>query len=53
VLPARAVQTGFGGAAPVPGSSPLPWLITVAAGLLVTLAGIARLRKSRRALHVR
>lgn len=53
VLPAGAVQTGFGGTAPVPGSSPLPWLITVTAGLLVTLAGIARLRKSRRALHVR
>jgi hypothetical protein len=49
VLPAGAAATGFGGTAGVPGSSLLPWLITVAAGLLVTLAGVARLRKSRSA----
>jgi len=53
VLPAGAVPTGFGGTAPVPGSSPLPWLVTVAAGLLVTVAGIARLRKSRNAPRMR
>lgn len=53
VLPAGAAATGFGGTAPVPGSSPLPWLVTLAAGLLVTAAGIARLRKSRGALRVR
>ena len=47
VLPDGGAATGFGGTAPVPGSSPLPWLITVAAGLLVTVAGLARLRRSR------
>jgi Domain of unknown function (DUF4397) len=54
VLPDGGAATGFGGTAPVPGSSPMPWLITVAAGLLVTVAGIARLRRSRgAALRVR
>jgi Domain of unknown function (DUF4397) len=53
VLPAGAVATGFGGTAPAPGSSPLPWLVTVAAGLLITVAGVARLRKSRTALRMR
>jgi len=53
VLPAGAAATGLGGTAPIPGSSPLPWLVTVAAGLLVTVGGIARLRKSRSALRMR
>ena len=53
VLPAGAAATGLGGTAPAPGSSPLPWLVTVAAGLLVTVAGIARLRKSRNAPRMR
>ncbi len=53
VLPAGAAATGFGGTAPVPGSSPVPWLLTVAAGLLVTVAGIARLRKARAAPRMR
>jgi len=53
VLPAGAAATGFGGTAPVPGSALLPWLVTVAAGLLATVAGIARLRKSRTALRMR
>jgi Domain of unknown function (DUF4397) len=53
VLPAGAAATGFGGTAGVPGSSLVPWLVTVVAGLLVCVAGIARLRKSRTALHMR
>jgi hypothetical protein len=53
VLPAGAAATGFGGAAPVPGSSPVPWLVTVAAGLLVTVAGVGRLRKARGAMRLR
>jgi hypothetical protein len=53
VLPTSAPATGFGGTAAVPGSSLVPWLITVAAGLLVSVAGIARLRKSRTALRMR
>jgi len=38
-VPAAAPATGLGGAAPRPGSSPAPWLVAVAAGLLLTLAG--------------
>ncbi len=53
VLPAGAVSTGFGGTAPVPGSSLVPWLVTLAAGLLVSVAGIARLRKSRMSPRMR
>ena len=54
VLPDGAAATGFGGTAAVPGSSLLPWLVTLAAGLLVSVAGIARLRKARgAALRVR
>jgi hypothetical protein len=54
VLPDGAAATGFGGTAAVPGSSLLPWLATLAAGLLVSVAGIARLRKARgAALRVR
>ncbi len=53
VLPAGAAATGLGGTAPAPGSAPLPWLVTVAAGLVVIVGGIARLRKSRSALRMR
>jgi hypothetical protein len=48
VLPDGGAATGFGGTAAVPGSSLMPWLVTLAAGLLVSVAGIARLRKARR-----
>ena len=54
MLPDGGAATGFGGTAAVPGSSLIPWLVTLAAGLLVSVAGIARLRKSRgAALRVR
>ena len=53
VLPAGAAATGFGGTAGVPGSSLVPWLVIVAAGLLVSVAGIARLRKSSTAQRMR
>ncbi len=54
VLPDGGAATGFGGTAAVPGSSLIPWLVILAAGLLVSVAGIARLRKSRgAALRVR
>jgi hypothetical protein len=54
VLPDGAAATGFGGTAAVPGSSLVPWLVTLAAGLLAFAAGIARLRKARgAALRVR
>lgn len=48
VLPAGGAATGFGGTAPrVP--SPQPWLILVAAGLLVAVAGGFGLRRLPRA----
>ncbi|MGD0683838.1 MAG: DUF4397 domain-containing protein [Streptosporangiaceae bacterium] len=47
LLPAGAAATGLGGTAAVPGSSPLPWLVTLAAGLLVSCAGVTLLRRSR------
>jgi Domain of unknown function (DUF4397) len=54
VLPDGAAATGFGGTAAVPGSSLIPWLVILAAGLLVSVAGIARLRKAHgAALRVR
>jgi hypothetical protein len=54
VLPDGAAATGFGGTAAVPGSSLVPWLVTLTAGLLAFAAGIARLRKARgAALRVR
>jgi hypothetical protein len=54
VLPDGGAATGFGGTAGVPASSPIPWLLTLAAGMLVTVAGIARIRRSRSAaLRVR
>jgi hypothetical protein len=47
-LPAGGPDTGFGGTAPRPGSSPLPWLGSAAAGLLLILAGGIRTRRVRR-----
>jgi hypothetical protein len=48
-LPAGGADTGFGGTAPRPGRSPLPWLVSAAAGLSLMLAGGTRLHRSRRA----
>jgi uncharacterized protein DUF4397 len=46
VAPAGAAQTGFGGTAPKP-VSPAPWLLTMGAGALLALAGLASLRRTR------
>jgi Domain of unknown function (DUF4397) len=46
-LPVQAPATGFGGTAPRPGPSPLPWLVPAAAGLALILIGGARLQRSR------
>jgi hypothetical protein len=46
VAPAGAAQTGLGGTAPRP-VSPEPWLLTMAAGALLGLAGFAGLRRTR------
>jgi hypothetical protein len=48
VFPEGGAATGFGGTAAQAGASPAPWLVTIAAGLLLALAGAARLRRPRR-----
>lgn len=54
VMPAGGAQTGFGGTAARPGAPLLPWAAAAAAGLLVTAAGVFRLRRRRRpAMHAR
>jgi Domain of unknown function (DUF4397) len=47
VMPNGGAATGFGGTAPAPRSSALPWLAAIAAGALLTLAGGYRLRRVR------
>jgi Domain of unknown function (DUF4397) len=48
VIPASpAPQTGFGGTAPVPGHSDLPWVALIAGGLLITAAGLITARRPR------
>lgn len=48
-MPAGGAATGFGGMADRTGSSSAPWLITLAGGSLLVLAGLAGLRRSRSA----
>jgi len=53
-MPTGAAATGLGGTAPRPGASLLPWLGAAAAGMLVAVGGVLRLRRRRRpALHAR
>ena len=52
VFPDGGIAAGFGGTAPLPGSSPMPWLATLAAGMLLALAGAAGLRRHGRAAAV-
>jgi hypothetical protein len=42
VAPSGAPATGFGGTAPVPGHSDLPWIALIGAGLLVSAAGVRK-----------
>ncbi len=57
IAPAGGTATGFGGTAPRPARSPVPWLVLTGLGLVLTLGGIARLRRHRwarrAAAHVR
>ena len=46
-MPTGGVSTGFGGTAPHPAGSPLPWLAFIGAGALLTLTGGWRLRRNR------
>ena len=45
--PTGGASTGFGGTAPHPAGSPLPWLAFIGAGALLTLTGGWRLRRNR------
>ncbi len=45
IMPKGAVSAGFGGTAPRPPANPAPWLVMIAAGALLTAAGLARLRR--------
>ena len=49
MMPMGGVKTGFGGTAPRPSSDPAPWLLLIAAGTPLTVAGLLGLRRSRRA----
>jgi len=53
MMPMGGVNTGFGGTAPRPPANPVPWLLTIAAGTLLTAASLARLRRSRRTAAAR
>jgi Domain of unknown function (DUF4397) len=48
LMPSGGAATGFGGMAARPGSSPLPWLVALAAGVVVVAGGTLRLRQTRR-----
>ena len=46
IMPKGAVSAGFGGTAPRPPASPVPWLVTIAIGALLAAAGLVRLRRA-------
>ena len=45
LTPKGAAAAGFGGTAPRPPANPAPWLAVIAAGALLSMAGLARLRR--------
>ena len=49
IMPKGGAAAGFGGTAPRLPTDPAPWLLTIAAGALLTSAGLAGLLRSRRA----
>jgi hypothetical protein len=49
MMPMNGVNTGFGGTAPRQPSDPATWLLLIAAGTPLTVAGLLGLRRSRRA----
>lgn len=49
MMPMGGVNPGFGGTAPRQPSDLAPWLLLIAAGTLLTVAGLLGLRRSRRA----
>jgi hypothetical protein len=48
IMPRGGANTGFGGTAPRLPGDPAPWLLTITVGVLLTMAGFASLRRSRR-----
>jgi hypothetical protein len=48
IMPKGGAAAGFGGTAPRLPGDPVPWLLTIAAGALLTSAGFAGLLRSRR-----
>jgi hypothetical protein len=52
VQPSGGADTGFGGTAPRPASSPLPWAVVLAAGGLLTVA-VTRSYHRKRPAHAR
>jgi Domain of unknown function (DUF4397) len=46
VMPEGGAAAGFGGTAPRPPASPAPWLAVIAAGVLLSAAGLVRLRRA-------
>jgi uncharacterized protein DUF4397 len=54
VMPQGGAATGLGGTAPTSSPSPVLWVSLVAAGALITIAGVHRMRRMRRiARHAR
>jgi hypothetical protein len=47
VMPQGGADTGFGGTAPSPAGSPVPWVSLLGAGALIATAGLYRMRKVR------
>jgi len=47
IMPAGGADTGFGGTAPRPPADPVPWLLMIAAGSLLTATGLVGLRRTR------
>jgi Domain of unknown function (DUF4397) len=48
LMPNGGANTGFGGTAPHAPASPMPWLLTITFGAVLTCVGCAGLRRSRR-----
>ena len=48
IMPKGGAEAGFGGTAPRLPANPVPWLLTIAAGVLLTSGGFAGLLRSRR-----
>jgi hypothetical protein len=51
-MPKGGAAAGLGGTAPRLPGNPLPWLLMIAAGALLTSGGFAGLLRSRRAAAV-